>query len=336
MPTISVCMIVKNEEARLRQCLDCLTTIADEIIIVDTGSTDSTKDIAKEYGAKVYDFQWCDDFSAARNFAFSKATCDYIYSADADEEIDEENIERFLLVKEALKDNPEVDIVQMYYCNQLAYQTVYNYDKEYRPKLYKRVRHFVWEDRIHERVRLDPVVFDSDIEIMHHPSENHAGRDLEIFRKQVDAGEPISARMLKMYSRELMMAGSDDDFIKSEAFFKQAVADPQRSVDEVKQSSVILVHIARMKKDAEELLKYAIKDMASESSSEVCYELGMHYEAAGDIDEAIIWYYNAAYETEPIIDIKKGTELPVRKLIECYRKIGNEEQAVFYEGELLD
>ena len=336
MATISVCMIVKNEEKRLADCLNCLKTIADEIIIVDTGSTDKTKDIAASFNAKIFDFEWCDDFSAARNFAFSKAGCDYIYSADADEEIDAENIKRFELVKEALNDNPEVDIVQMYYCNQLAYQTVYNYDKEYRPKLYKRIRHFVWEDRIHERVRLDPIVFDSDIEIMHHPAENHAGRDLRIFRKQVDNGEPISSRMLKMYSRELMMAGTDEDFYSAEKFFSEAVEDESRTIDDVKQSSVILVHIAVLKDDKEALLKFALKDVASECSSEVCFELGNYYENKGDIDEAIIWYYNAAYETEPIIDIRKGTEMPVRKLIECYRKLGNEEQAVFYEGELLD
>ncbi len=336
MPTISVCMIVKNEEKRLADCLNCLKTIADEIVIVDTGSTDKTKEIAASFNAKIYDFEWCDDFSAARNFAFSKATGDYIYSADADEEIDKENIERFELVKRALDDNPEVDIVQMYYCNQLAYQTVYNYDKEYRPKLYKRIRNFVWEDRIHERVRLNPVVFDSDIEILHHPAENHAGRDLRIFRKQVENGEPVSSRMLNMYARELMMAGEDEDFYQAESFFKEAIEDESRSIDEVKQSSVILVHIAILKNDSEELLKFALKDVASESSSEVCYELGNYYENRGEIEEAIIWYYNAAYETEPIIDIRKGTVMPVRKLASCYRQIGNEEQAVFYEGELVD
>ena len=71
--TISVCMIVKNEELNLAGCLDCLKAIADEIIIVDTGSTDRTKEIAEQYTDKVYDFEWIDDFSAARNFAFSKA-----------------------------------------------------------------------------------------------------------------------------------------------------------------------------------------------------------------------------------------------------------------------
>lgn len=67
MATVSLCMIVKNEEKVLGRCLDSAKEIADEIIIVDTGSTDRTKEIAAEYTEKIYDFEWNDDFSAARN-----------------------------------------------------------------------------------------------------------------------------------------------------------------------------------------------------------------------------------------------------------------------------
>ena len=74
MISISLCMIVKNEERVLERCLQSLQGLMDEIIIVDTGSTDRTKEIAKKYTDKIYDFTWIDDFSAARNFSFSKAT----------------------------------------------------------------------------------------------------------------------------------------------------------------------------------------------------------------------------------------------------------------------
>ena len=77
MATVSLCMIVKNEEKVLGRCLDSAKEIADEIIIVDTGSTDRTKEIAAEYTEKIYDFEWNDDFSAARNESFRKATKDY-------------------------------------------------------------------------------------------------------------------------------------------------------------------------------------------------------------------------------------------------------------------
>ena len=88
MITISVCMIVKNEELLLAQCLDSLQNIADEIIIVDTGSTDRTKEIASRYTDKIFDFPWIHDYSAARNFAAEQASMEYIYMADADERLD--------------------------------------------------------------------------------------------------------------------------------------------------------------------------------------------------------------------------------------------------------
>lgn len=97
MISITLCMIVKNEQSILERCLISYAGTYDELIIVDTGSTDSTKDIAHKYTDKVYDYKWCDDFAAARNYAFSLASCDYIFSADADEILDERN-------NQALKD----------------------------------------------------------------------------------------------------------------------------------------------------------------------------------------------------------------------------------------
>ena len=123
--------------------------------------------------------------------------------------LDEVNRERFRILKEAM--DPAVDMVQMYYCNQLKFRTVYNYDRELRPKLFKRLRPFVWEDPIHEQVRLNPVIFDSDIEIDHRPKESHAGRDLENFRRAIDRGVTITKRLHGMYARELFMAGTDGE-----------------------------------------------------------------------------------------------------------------------------
>ncbi|WP_029232503.1 glycosyltransferase [Butyrivibrio sp. VCB2006] len=335
MVTISVCMIVKNEEACLGRCLDSLKGIADELIVVDTGSTDNTIAIAKEKGATVYNFKWTGDFSDARNYAFSLATCDYIYSADADEELDEENRQRFLKLKEDI-DKLGVDIVQMYYSNQLAYRTVYNYDRELRPKLFKRIRKFVWVDPIHEQVMLEPVISDSDIEIIHRPRENHASRDLESFRKAVKDGRKFSRRLLGMYARELFMAGSDEDFIAAKDFFIQATLDNNRTIDEIKEASCVLAHIAVLEKDAEAMLKYTLKDATTEMSSEMCYELGDYYYNKKDLDEAIVWYYNAAYECESILDIRKSMELPRLAIAKCYRDLGNEEQAADYEREAND
>ncbi len=86
-PAISCCMIVKNEEAFLAQCLESVKLYVDEIVIVDTGSTDSTADIARRYTDKVFFHPWEDSFSKARNYSLSYATGDWIFIIDADEEL---------------------------------------------------------------------------------------------------------------------------------------------------------------------------------------------------------------------------------------------------------
>ena len=334
MATVSVCMIVKNEEDNLPGCLDCLKDIADELVIVDTGSSDRTKEIAASYGAKVYDFAWTDSFAEARNFAFSKATCDFIYSADADEIIDEDNRERFKELLDQVGD-PEldIDIVQMYYSGQLTNNTVYNYDKELRPKLFRRVRSFIWQDPIHESVKLEPTVVNSDIEIHHNPAPDHSVRDLSAFRKAVKDGMYLSKRLHNLYARELFITGSEEDFLLSRDFFMSSSLDVNRSLDEIKEACCVLAHIAVSTGDLELLLKFALKDAVSDSSSEMCFELGRYYQGKGDYDEAIVWYYNAAYEANCILDARHGGDLPLRAISECYRALGDDENADDYERE---
>ena len=85
MKTLALCMIVKNEEEMLGGCLESIKEWVDEMIVVDTGSTDNTKQIALDHGAKVFDFEWINDFAAARNFSKAQTQCDYVIALDADE-----------------------------------------------------------------------------------------------------------------------------------------------------------------------------------------------------------------------------------------------------------
>ena len=89
MKKLSLAMIVKNEARCLARCLHSVQNVADEIIVVDTGSTDRTMAIAEECGGKIFHFDWCDDFSAARNFALAQTTGDWILVLDADETVSE-------------------------------------------------------------------------------------------------------------------------------------------------------------------------------------------------------------------------------------------------------
>jgi tetratricopeptide (TPR) repeat protein len=100
-PTLSLCMIVKNEEKLLPACLESVKGHVDEIIIVDTGSTDRTVEIAKRYNAKIYHHAWENSFSKARNYSLKYATCEWILILDADEEVDKEDAHK---LKEVIKD----------------------------------------------------------------------------------------------------------------------------------------------------------------------------------------------------------------------------------------
>lgn len=315
MITMSLCMIVKNEEKVLRRCLDSLEGLFEEIIIVDTGSTDDTKKIAAEYTDKVYDYQWIDDFADARNFAFSKAAMEYIYSADADEVLDEKNRARFQALKEALL--PEVEIVQMWYVNTKEYATTENFDKEYRPKLFRRLRSFTWIDAIHESVNLNPVVYDSDIEILHMPESNHAGRDLRVFRKQIEQGRRLSGKLLTMYARELFIAGETEDFLAAEGGFFQMAMDSRRSPEELDYCYCVMARIWRLKNCPEEFFKWALKNLVISPCSEMCNEVGQFYFDRGDYPEARIWFVNALQETKPILAAVYGDEIPAKMLDKC-------------------
>ncbi len=332
MVTISVCMIVKNEEKTLRRCLNSLKGLADEIVIADTGSTDATKEIAQQYTNLVYDFRWTDDFSEARNFVFSRATKEYIYSADADEVLSPENRERFRILKETLL--PEIEIVQMKYANQLQFGTVYNFDEEYRPKLFKRQRNFVWEGPIHETVRLMPVIYDSDIVITHLPEENHAGRDLASFYRHCMEGYRLPKRLHGLYARELLLAGDEADFAQAAEIFTASAQDIDRDGEEMAQACCVAAKAARLAGDAVSFFKYTSKVIAEEACSEICCEMGHFYEDREDLEEAAVWYYNAVYETRPILNIHAGGSEGLEGLIRCYERLSCPEQAQIYREEL--
>ncbi|MGN0346138.1 MAG: glycosyltransferase family 2 protein [Lachnospiraceae bacterium] len=332
MITVSVCMIVKNEANVLRRCLDSLQGLYEELIIVDTGSTDETKEIAAEYTQQIYDFAWVDDFSAARNFAFSKATKDYIYSADADEMLDEENRNRFLDLKKYIL--PEVEIVQMQYLTRQEFNTTENYARDYRPKLYKRLRNFTWIDPIHESVNLTPVVFESDIEILHLPESNHGKRDFGVFQKALAKGQKLSGKLQRMYARELMLAGSEADFEDAEQnFLILALAEDGDLPEEMHTIGyIVLAHLHRLKHEDGEFFKWAMKSLCTKPCSEICMEIGNYYYEHQDFQEAMVWFVNAMQETEPVLIADSKTRQPLQRMVDYCEQLAKQDElmAEFY------
>lgn len=146
MVSLTLSMIVKNEEKYLRKCLDSVKDVVDEIVIVDTGSTDSTIEIAKSFGAKVYNFEWINDFSAARNFALHNSTGNYILYLDADERLDEHSIPE---IKRLVASKQK----SAYYCTVKSYDTEGGRDHSMRyTRIFANLKGLAFTGKVHEQI----------------------------------------------------------------------------------------------------------------------------------------------------------------------------------------
>ena len=144
---LTMCMIVKNEENNLNNSLLNVAPFVDEIVIVDTGSTDNTKLIASKYTDKVHDYTWCNDFSKARNFSISKASNDWVLILDADEIIDsfnKESVSKFIR-------NMDNKIGRIERINVMETTIGINREHERINRLFNR-KYYQYEGVIHEQV----------------------------------------------------------------------------------------------------------------------------------------------------------------------------------------
>lgn len=117
-----------------------------------------------------------------------------------------------------------------------------------------------------------------------------------------------------MYAMELFIAGSEQDFLDAEASFLESIEQNGRTDDEILEAVCVLTHIYRLKKDVAHFFTYALRGVAMGGCAELCCELGTYYEEQGEPAEAAMWYFNAANETESILDIACHTRLPQEAL----------------------
>ncbi|MBE5882584.1 MAG: glycosyltransferase [Lachnospiraceae bacterium] len=201
MIPVSVCIIAKNEEKNIEKCLRAIHKHPFEIVVVDTGSTDRTKEIAARYADKVVDFEWIDDFSAARNFSISQASHDWILVIDCDEFIDKLN---FQVMQKLMKQFPYAigQLSRDNICYDSSHNTIHTYDLVER--LFNR-RTYHYEGTIHEQVvRKDggrPFGFEFPLYVTH---TGYYGTPEEIKSK--------SERNLRLLEKELEQH-SDDPFL---------------------------------------------------------------------------------------------------------------------------
>ena len=147
---MSLCMIVRQEEKALARCLEGIADAVEEIVIVDMGSTDRTKEIARQFTDKIYDFPWMDDFAAARNFAFSKGTGEYLLWMDAEDILPSGEKEKLLALKADLRENP-CDMVMMLFDRGVdeGGRTKFSC---YRERLVRRCLQARWQGRANEMI----------------------------------------------------------------------------------------------------------------------------------------------------------------------------------------
>jgi tetratricopeptide (TPR) repeat protein len=191
MPRVSLTMIVRNEEADLPRCLESVADLVDEIVIVDTGSTDGTKGVAARFGPKVklFDFPWCDNFAAARNESLRHATGDWALWLDADDRLDEVNRQRLknlLTTLPEAKDSDDLAVYLMQCLNvssaESAGATALEHGRLFR--LDPRVR---WQYRVHEQIvpaieRLGGRTLRCDVAIHHYGYVDGAQRRQKLVR----------------------------------------------------------------------------------------------------------------------------------------------------------
>lgn len=327
--TISLCMIVKDEEQTISRCLDSVKDIVDEIIIIDTGSTDKTKEFVKIYNAKIYNFKWIDDFSAARNFAFSKATKNYIFWLDADDIIEPKDKKMFLDLKSTL--NSKIDAVSMKY--HLTFDTEDNPTfslKRYR--LIKRNKNFQWHGFVHEYLEVYGNLIDSDISITHKKEKVYTDRNLKLYQKHLANGKTFSPRDTYYYANEC----------KDHQLYTIAIEWYTKFLNEKK--GWIEDNIQACLKRAECYLKLNNQEKAIYSCSqsflydaprgEICCQLGYIFFEKKEYEKAIYWYQiasNSPIPTHaPFLQETCYTWLPHLQLCVCYFYIQDNEKAIYH------
>jgi len=188
-PTITLCMIVKNEEENIKEAICSVKDAVEQIVVVDTGSTDRTREIAAELGAEVYEEPWEDDFSKARNAGIERATGEWIMILDADERFSTDYVNK---LKEVIRDNPDGMAVMLPIKNIVDNDTNVIH---WRASAFKNHPQIRYSGRVHESVSmavkaLGGTIIKCDLPIIHHgySGDGNAvskakGRNLELLQK---------------------------------------------------------------------------------------------------------------------------------------------------------
>lgn len=344
IPTISTCLIVKNESICIKRCIESILPFSDEIVIFDTGSDDGTQDICRQYDkVKLIQGEWKNDFAWARNESFKYANCDYIMWVDADDVIEEKDISWFENFKR--EELYKYDMVSLEYIYDAHTDGTYSLHF-YRERIFKRSLKPKWFGRIHEYVILTEiekpslycVPFD-DFVIKHYKHSPNPKRNWEIYKAMEENHEINNGRDWFYYGRECMWCEGDDSAIDK---FKTALACSDLwAIDKLN----IYRHLSEIylrKGDEKESLHclYLAGECTDIPRADVCCDLGDRLYFKGKYKEAIKWY-EMAYENTPneydgtFMEYGKDSIYPLLQLCVIEYKIGHKEKAKEYNDKVF-
>jgi glycosyltransferase involved in cell wall biosynthesis len=294
--------------------------LVDEIIVVDTGSTDKTIEIAQKYTDKIYHFTWIDDFSAARNFSFEKCTKEYIYWADGDDYMLPQDIEKF---KKLDLSDKEIVICNYEYAQDEFGNSICTVPRE---KIIKRSL-FVegkvyWNEPIHEYLSINGTLFISDISIYHNKQHGTSERNLEILEKLVKKKDPAS-RNIYYLAKEYYDLYKHDLAIE---YFTMFVNRPDAYWEDVYQAHYKLALCYFQKKDDANFKKHIFESLRIEDRwAEPFYMLGLFFMNHGYTERAIAWY-------KMCLNMKRPKELLTSYQPEYYTWLPNLNMALCYNN----
>ncbi len=331
MPTISICMIVKNEEMHIARCLDSIAELVDEIVIVDTGSTDKTVEIASGYTAKVYSYPWTDDFSDARNYSFSKATMDYCMWMDADDILEKTEREKFLQLKKSLL--PDTDIVMM------KYHTAFDENGRpsfsyFRERWIKNCSKYRWVGAVHEVIPPSGKVIYSDIAICHKKiNAKDPDRNLKIYQKMLADGKTLDARQQYYYGRELYYHKQYEEAV---SVFEQFLQSTDGWVENKIEACSICANCYDQLGQENSALMTLLRSMSFDlPRAELCCDIGKYFLEHGNYRNAVYWYETALHTQRD--EYSGGFVLPdcydyipLLQLCVCFDKMGDRKKAKEY------
>ena len=345
MPTWSLCMIVKNEEAVLERCLNSVKDLMDEIIIVDTGSCDRTKEIAGKFTDRIYEFAWRDDFAAARNFSFSRATGDYLMWLDADDVLPESSLRLLQREKEDMgKDGAQrADVLLLPY--QTAFDEtgnpVFSYERE---RIIRRGPECVWVGAVHEVIVPFGRIRHVAAPVRHEKKENRdPDRNLRIYEKLLAENRTLDARQLYYYGRELYF---HEKYEKAEEIFCRFLKRPDAWAVNRIEAARLLSYCRYREGREEEALEALFYGLSfGVPRPELCCDIGKHFLDRKKYQAAIFWYETALEigekrksgghrdETgmeEGFVEQDCRGFLPCIQLCVCYDRLGERRRAEEY------